>query len=335
MNKVRLKKREFCAECRKETEYIVCKKDIKKTVRDKEYTFSLTTAICKECGAEIGIPELIDQNINEFDEQYRKAESIVSVEDIYKLMHLYDIGKAPLSLALGFGEVTITRYLEGQIPSVEYSDVIKTALTSPEYMRERLNENRDKLSGTAFRKAMQSVNSIEDLFSVSEEMLRVIDYIFIQLDEVTPLMLQKILYFIQGVNLALYGSPIFQEDCEAWLHGPVYQEVYELFRNFKYNPIDDARFALLEGASDKLTENEKKVIDLVVNTFGMYSGKTLERITHKETPWIEARNGYGDSVRSSEPLSKDSIKAYYSDVNAKYGINTEAGLMKYINDMLK
>lgn len=36
------------------------------------------------------------------------------------------------------------------------------------------------------------------------------------------------------------------------VHGPVYQEVYELFRDFKYNPIDDARFALLEGTEDGL-----------------------------------------------------------------------------------
>ena len=37
--------------------------------------------------------------------------------DIKKIMDIYKIGKAPLSLALGFGEVTIPRYLEGQVPS--------------------------------------------------------------------------------------------------------------------------------------------------------------------------------------------------------------------------
>ena len=44
------------------------------------------------------------------------------MEDIERLMKLYNIGKAPLSLALGFGEVTITCYLAGQVPSKEYSD---------------------------------------------------------------------------------------------------------------------------------------------------------------------------------------------------------------------
>lgn len=34
-------------------------------------------------------------------------------EEIEALMSLYHLGKAPLSYALGFGEVTITRYLQG------------------------------------------------------------------------------------------------------------------------------------------------------------------------------------------------------------------------------
>ena len=328
------KRRDFCIECRKETEYVLQKKDIEKTIRNKDYTFGITVAICAECGEEVSVPGLIDKNVQEIDERYRAAEGIVSIDDIEKLMKIYKIGKAPLSLALGFGEVTISRYLEGQIPSKEYSDVVKTALTSPAYMKQKLIENRDKLTDTAYKKTMTAADSIERLFSVSHKMLRVIAYVFKKLEEVTPLMLQKLLYFIQGVYLALYGKPIFVEDCRAWIHGPVYPEVYDLFRDFKYNPIDDARFALLEGTEDALTDDEKKVIDLVVNTFGMYGGKVLEKITHNETPWIEARKGYGESIPSSELLSKDRIMKYYIAVNQEYDIATETGLRAYINDML-
>ena len=54
-------------------------------------------------------------------------------------------------------------------------------------------------------------------------------------------------------------------------------DVYDLFKDFKYNPIEDARFAVFSETSDALTDHEKKVDELVVNTFGMYSGKALER----------------------------------------------------------
>lgn len=327
-------RRDFCIECRKETEYLLQKKDIVKNIRDKDYTFGITVAVCSECGEEMSIPGLIDKNVQEIDEQYRAAEGIVSMEDIEKLMKIYKIGKAPLSLALGFGEVTIPRYLEGQVPSKEYSDVVKAALASPVYMKQKLMENREKLTAAAYKKAVAAADCIESLFSVSDKMLRVIAYVFEKLEEVTPLMLQKLLYVIQGIYSALYGKPIFAEDCRAWIHGPVYPEVYDLFRDFKYNPIDDARFALLEGTEDALTDDEKRVIDLVVNTFGMYGGKVLEKITHNEEPWLEARKGYGDSIPSSELLPKERIMKYYMAVDRKYGIDTEEGLRTYIHDML-
>lgn len=328
-------RKDFCIECRKDTEYILQKRDIVKTIKDKDYSLSITVAICSECGEEMSIPGLIDKNILEIDEQYRTAEGLVSIDDIERLMKIYKIGKAPLSLALGFGEVTIPRYMEGQIPSKEYSDVIKAALSSPMYMKRRLMDNRDKLSSPAFRKAYAAAESIENLFSVSDKMLRVIAYIFEKLEEVTPLMLQKLLYFVQGVHFALYGKPMFEEDCRAWVHGPVYPEVYELFRDFKYNPIEDARFSILEGIGSSLTDDEKRVVDLVLNTFGMYGGKVLEKITHNETPWIEARKGYGENIPSNEVLSKERIMKYYILINQKYGIDTEAGLNSYIYDMLE
>ena len=328
-------RKDFCFECRKETEYRLRKRSISKTIRDKKYIFNITVAVCAECGEEMSVPGLIDRNVHEIDDQYRAYEGLVTKNDIENLMKIYNIGKAPLSLALGFGEITITRYLEGQVPSKEYSHIIKTCLTSPATMKLRLEENREKLTDAAFKKAWAAAESIDSLFSVSEKMLRVIAYLFERLEEVTPLMLQKLLYFIQGIHLAMYGYPIFDEDCEAWAHGPVYPEVYELFKDFKYNPIDDARFALLEGTEEVLTDKERRVIDLVTNTFGIYGGKVLERITHSEEPWKRARRGYADGIPSNELLSKNEIMNYYKVVDQKYGISSEDGIKKYICDMLK
>lgn len=327
-------RREFCIECRKETEYILQKKNIEKIIRDKKYTFGITVAICSKCGKEMSIPGIIDRNVKEIDDQYRALEGLVSISDIERVMKLYSIGKAPLSLALGFGEVTITRYLEGQIPSREYSDIIRAALSSPVYMKHKLLENRRKLTDAAFRKAVAAADSLERFFAVSNKMLGAIAYLFDRLGEVTPLTLQKLLYFTQGVYSALYGKPIFEENCRAWIHGPVYIEVYELFQDFRYNPIDDARFALLDGKEESLTDDERRVLDLVINTFGLYGGKVLESITHSESPWLEARKGYGKTIPSSEPMPKESIMKYFMQIDRKYGIGTEAGLRKYISDMV-
>ena len=297
---------DFCTICRKNTGYTLKKRNIKKVIREKEYIFNITVAVCNECGEEINIKGLIDKNIQEVDKQYREYEDIVSIEDIKKLMKIYNLGKAPLSLALGFGEITITRYLLGQIPSKEYSDIIRKALSSPTYMKKKLNENKDKIAPTAFKK----------------------------LEEVTPLMLQKLLYFVQGISCVLNKKPMFTEDCQAWVHGPVYPDVYELFRDFKYNPIEDVRFAIFDKAEEHLSKEERIVIDLVIDTFGVYGGKILEKITHSEIPWKSARKGYEDNIPSNEIISIESIKLYYLRQNEIYDFSSEEGLRKYIKNIL-
>lgn len=326
---------DFCTTCRKETEYSLKRRNIVKKIKDIEYTFDITIAVCDECGEEMSIPGLIDRNIQEVDEQYRAYEGIVSIEDIEKLMKIYKIGKAPLSLALGFGEITITRYLAGQIPSKEYSDIIRMALSSPTFMKEKLYKNKEKIALSAYNKALEAATQLENLFAVSDKILRVIAYVFKGLEEVTPLMLQKLLYFVQGVAYAVNGKPMFCEKCQAWIHGPVYPKVYDMFRDFKYNPIEDARFVILEGAEAELTDEERKIIDLVLNSFGEYSGKVLERITHEEKPWKLARRGYTDGIPSNEPITMESIEAYYKEKNAEYDFSNEKGLKAYIGDILQ
>ena len=325
---------DFCTSCRKETSYKMRKKTVSKVIKDKIYEFEITVAVCDECGKEMDIPGLLDSNIKSIDEQYRQAEGLISVDDIQKLMDIYNIGKSPLSIALGFGEITITRYMSGQMPSKEYSDIIKKALFSPDYMITLMNENAEKMGETAYKKAIKAAEEIAGLFCVSDKMLLVLSYIFEQMKEVTPLALQKILYFIQGIYMVLYDKPLYEEDCMAWVHGPVYEEVYDLFKDFKYNPIEDDRFAIFKNRFDELGEHEKKVIDLVINTFGKYSGKVLEDITHEELPWKNARAGYDASEPSREIISKDEIKNYFISVADRYGVDTEEKLNSYIQSYM-
>lgn len=326
---------QFCIECRKETMYRIQRVPYEKCIRGKDYEFEISEAVCENCGETVSLPGLLDSNAQEIDRQYRLQEGIVSIEDINHLMELYKIGKAPLSLALGFGEITITRYLSGQVPSKEYSDVIRKALESPSYMMEKLNENIDKIGDTAYRKAISAAKEMEPLFALSEKMLLSISYIFKIAEEVTPLALQKMLYFAQGIHMALSGIEFFREECEAWAHGPVFKDVYDIFKNFKYNPIDDIRFAMFQNRFHELPDDEKRIIDLVVETFGMYSGKVLERITHEETPWKNARVNCLPVESSNEVISKESIKKYFSGVSREYELDKVDGIRKYIHSRLE
>lgn len=275
----------------------------------------------------MGITGILDLKAKEINEQYREAEGLVQNDEIRTLMELYNIGQAPLSLALGFGEITITRYLEGCYPSKKYTAVIRSALASPVFMKSQLEKNKSKLTNAAYRKAYHTACELEKIFSFSDKLRSTIARLFNNLSEITPLALQKLLYFCQGYSLAVGSDPLFPEDCEAWPHGPVYKEIYHLFKSFKYNPIDDDRFIILNNSTDVLTDKEKQIIDLVSSTFGAYSGKTLETITHSEDPWKKAE--------PNSVITKTAIKKYFKTVNQKYDISTEAGTNKYISSKLK
>ena len=327
------RKEDFCVYCREVRPYSAVRKNIRERIRDKDYSFVITTYVCGCCHHEMSVPGVFDLNSREIDDQYRKAESIVSIEDIRDLMTIFNIGKTPLSLALGFGEITVTRYLEGQVPSKEYSDVIRRALSCPSFMKEMLLKNREKIAEPAFRKAMKAAEDLEKAFLISDKMQGAIAYIFHALDEASPLALQKLLYYIQGVYSALTGKLMFSETCEAWRHGPVYRNACNLLRDFRYSPADDARFAVLRCKKDLLSADERHAADLVLGTFGRYGGKVLELIACKEDPWVKAREGYGPDESSGAEISNESIKEYFASVNRKYNLSSEEGLNDYISAM--
>lgn len=326
---------DFCINCRKDTAYKLKQKDIKKVIRGKEYKFHIEEAVCCECGEPFCPPGFMDKNSKAIDEQYRRYENLIEIEDIKKCMALYDLGKETLSKALGFGEITIARYLKGQIPSKEYSDRIRSVLYSVNVMEELLEQNHNLLTDIAYTKAKSKIEEIKTEFSsISPKLLAVIYVLFENLEEITPLMLQKLLYYIQGIFMVNYNRPMFAENCEAWKHGPVYPQVYFLFKKFRYNPIEDERFSLLKGKENVLSKEEKEVIQLVAKTFGTYGGKALEIITHKEKPWCEARNGLAEDMPSNAVIDKEDIFNYFMFVKQTFDLTNEKGINEYIKDKM-
>ena len=47
------------------------------------------------------------------------------------------------------------------------------------------------------------------------------------------------------------------------------------------------------------------------NTYGIFDGKYLEQLTHKETPWIEARGDCKDGEPCTNVISKESMKSFF------------------------
>ena len=124
---------------------------------------------------------------------------------------------------------------------------------------------------------------------------------------ITPLKLQKILYYTQGWYLAINGKELFKEDFEAWAHGPANPGIYDKYKKYGRDSID------YPNESPKINKEILDFLYTIWNTYGIYDGKYLETLTHSEAPWIEARKrgNCQDGDSCNEIITKDSMKEFF------------------------
>lgn len=326
----------FCEECRDMVEYYVEEKVMTKNIKGKEIKYKGKVAYCDECESEIFVAEIRDYNLMKLDEAFRKEEDLITVSEMELILKRYDIGKRPLSLLLGWGELTLTRYLDGDIPTKQYSDTLKEILKNPYYMKELLEKNKDRIKDIAYRKSSEAIANIEDdvLFNIDSinKIDHVVKYLLVNSSDITPLALQKLLYYSQSFFKIFTGKFLFSNDCEAWVHGPVYKNVYHRYKDYGCAPIFSERD---EQEDINLTRLEKEVLDNVLRNFGCYSGKILEEMTHVELPWAKTRVGLDDKENSNRIIEKDLMVEYFSGVKEKYNMLNVSDIKDYSMDLFE
>lgn len=131
---------------------------------------------------------------------------------------------------------------------------------------------------------------------------------FLSHDSMTHKKVQKLCYYAQAWYCALYdGSPLFSDEIQAWVHGPVIPSLYSVYADYKWSTIPKVDFDA-SALDDKATD----VLDAVYNTYGELSGDQLESLTHSEDPWIGARGALKPWELSTAPISCASMRRYYA-----------------------
>ena len=141
-------------------------------------------------------------------------------------------------------------------------------------------------------------------------MAKVVDvaaYIMANLETATTMKLQKLLYYCQGWHLAWDGVLLFDAKIEAWANGPVVYEIYELHRgNYRLT----APWPAL-GDPEELSRDESESVDVVLGTYGTWSGDQLSHKAHRERPWLVARGNLPSTAGSRRPISTDVMQDYF------------------------
>jgi uncharacterized phage-associated protein len=122
------------------------------------------------------------------------------------------------------------------------------------------------------------------------------------------LKLQKLIYYAQAWSLALNETPLFDEDFEAWAHGPVVPSLWMDFREFGWNDLP------VPKSCPEFDEDTENLLEDVYGAYGEYSAKRLEAMTHREDPWLKARGGLQAEEKSNKKISKSTLRRYYTNL---------------------
>lgn len=239
---------------------------------------------------------------------------IVTAKEIQTILKDFRIGKKPLAKLLGWGETTIIRYIEGDIPTAEYSNKLKNIVEDPVYYYELLLDNKDNLTNVAFRKTMQAV-----LEKMTERKINLIAQymIYYTQGDLSPGYTQWLLYYAQGFSMALFDRELFEDDYYVNTENAPYISLYNSMKKHGVN--------LFEVPLNRLAEHEKSLINKILDTFCWYGPKTLKALSaFEKSNYRVSRDKEGRRI-----ISKDLIKSQFKDILALYGIRGLNDIHKY------
>lgn len=331
-----MRKLAFCEYCMNETEYKVHKISKTSILQGEEINYIAREATCNNCGNDIFVSDICDYNLEILYEKYRKNHNIITVVEIKRIIAKYSISPKSLSLLLGWEKETVDRYLDGDISTKSDSDILKKIYENPNYYSTILQINKEKIKPVEYMKSRQSVKNILSENTAEEKVDAVIKYLLIRCEDLTPQTLQNLLYYVQAFYYMFTDNFIFEEDCEAFMDGPVYRSVYERYRAL--GGYEEFNKCILSNNKLKLDDVERNVVESIIKFYGCYSGKILKQMTRNEAPWVFTRtksineNSFEDDS-FSKTIEKNLISEYFKGIKDKYNMINLLDIQKYSEDL--
>ena len=128
---------------------------------------------------------------------------------------------------------------------------------------------------------------------------------FLSISSMTHKKLQKLCYYAKAWYLAINDCNLISEQFEAWIHGAVQPELYQMYRSYGFQEIPSLNY------TKNIPEEFNSFAREIFNSYGDFTGDQLEIINHKEAPWINARKGLQPWQNCNNIISEDDMKEYF------------------------
>lgn len=136
-------------------------------------------------------------------------------------------------------------------------------------------------------------------------------------DLISPLKMQKLVYYAYVWTLVKNRKKLFDEGIEAWSNGPVVPSLYEDLKKYGSSPIEENYIDEKKDKDlfNKFPDDVKNTLDEVYEKYAVKSAFELVVLTHTEKPWAKARQGLAPEESSNKPISDEDIFEHYNSAN--------------------
>ena len=129
---------------------------------------------------------------------------------------------------------------------------------------------------------------------------------------ITPMKLLKMVYIANGWFLGYENKPLINEVAQAWKYGPVIVSVYNTFKAYGGDMIDQMYMPTneLKQEYQNLIEDvyTTSFLDKVWEAYKDFDGLQLSELTHQEdTPWSKIYNGL-NTIIPNETIREHYLK---------------------------
>lgn len=240
----------------------------------------------------------------------------ITPEQIKEILDQYCIGKKPLAKLLGWGETTIIRYFNGDIPSKEYSDKLLLIKQNPCYFYQILIQNKDYITRVAYEKSLRAIYK----YVISSKSSVIVHYMKNQWEGLLPLEgYQCILYFSQGFYLGMYGKLLFEGEYKISEAKIPYQELVDE----NLYEIDIPEELLME----RLAQKEIDLLNAMVRAFRWYGFASIRSIMQEENDTLRiSRNKNNEKI-----VSYDTMEKHFRWIIKEYLVLKPEDVWKYID----
>ncbi|GAB5466825.1 MAG: hypothetical protein Kapaf2KO_22610 [Candidatus Kapaibacteriales bacterium] len=118
----------------------------------------------------------------------------------------------------------------------------------------------------------------------------------------------KLVYIAHGWHLAIYNSPLIQDEIQAWKYGPV---IPALYAKIKYK-ADFTSIIEVDGTPNLPFPEDYDFLGRIWEVYSKFTAGQLSTATHLvDTPWDQVWNKDDGKSKREALISNDLIKEHY------------------------